>query len=166
MGDKAMARAIAAKAGVRTVPGSEGRVEGVEAARRVAERHRLSRDDQGLGRGRRARHPRREHAGRAPTLIPQASAEAQAAFGDGGLYLERFVARARHVEVQVLGDGERRHPSSSSAECSLQRRRQKVWEEAPAAALPADIREELCALGRAPRRLGRLSRRRHARISL
>ncbi|MDQ0475196.1 acetyl-CoA carboxylase biotin carboxylase subunit [Labrys wisconsinensis] len=144
MGDKAMARAIAAKAGVRTVPGSEGRVEGVEAARRVAEEIgypvMIKASAGGGGRGIRVASTPAE----LEALIPQASAEAQAAFGDGGLYLERFIARARHVEVQVLGDGER-VVHLFERECSLQRRRQKVWEEAPAAALPADIREELCA---------------------
>ena len=75
--------------------------------------------------------------------IPQASAEALAAFGDGGLYLERFVARARHVEVQILGDGERAI-HLYERECSLQRRRQKVWEEAPAACLTRARREALC----------------------
>ena len=73
-----------------------------------------------------------------------AAAEAKAAFGDGGLYLERFIARARHVEVQILGDGEDAI-HLYERECSLQRRRQKVWEEAPAATLPADVRERLCA---------------------
>ncbi|HEX2885600.1 MAG TPA: acetyl-CoA carboxylase biotin carboxylase subunit, partial [Vineibacter terrae] len=77
-------------------------------------------------------------------MIPQASAEAQATFGDGGLYIERFVRRARHVEVQILGDGER-VIHLHERECSLQRRRQKVWEEAPAACLAADTREKLCA---------------------
>jgi acetyl-CoA carboxylase biotin carboxylase subunit len=76
--------------------------------------------------------------------MPQASAEALAAFGDGGLYLERFVPRARHVEVQVLGDGEAAI-HLYERECSLQRRRQKVWEEAPAICLPPERREALCA---------------------
>ncbi len=78
------------------------------------------------------------------TLLPQASAEARSAFGDGRLYLERFVGRARHVEVQVLGDG-RSVVHLFERECSLQRRRQKVWEEAPAPTLPRRVREELCA---------------------
>jgi acetyl-CoA carboxylase biotin carboxylase subunit len=77
-------------------------------------------------------------------LLPAAAAEAKAAFGDGGLYLERFIARARHVEVQILGDG-KDAIHLYERECSLQRRRQKVWEEAPAAMLPADVRERLCA---------------------
>jgi acetyl-CoA carboxylase biotin carboxylase subunit len=76
-------------------------------------------------------------------LIPQASAEALAAFGDGGLYLERFVSRARHIEVQVLGDGENAI-HLYERECSLQRRRQKVWEEAPASCLSPERRQALC----------------------
>ena len=74
----------------------------------------------------------------------QASAEAKAAFGDGGLYLEKFIARARHIEVQVLGDG-RDAIYCFERECSLQRRRQKIWEEAPSIALSPDVREALCA---------------------
>ena len=97
--------------------------------------------------------------------IDQASAEAKAAFGDGGLYLEKFIPRARHIEVQILGDGvEAIH--CFERECSLQRRRQKVWEEAPAFALTAAVREELVRLGGRARPLRRLPRRRHARISL
>ena len=76
--------------------------------------------------------------------MPQASAEAKAAFGDGGLYIEKVIAAARHIEVQVLGDG-KRAVHCFERECSLQRRRQKVWEEAPSAALPQDMREKLCA---------------------
>ncbi|WP_048861495.1 ATP-binding protein, partial [Acidisphaera rubrifaciens] len=76
-------------------------------------------------------------------LFAQAAAEARAAFGDGGLYLERFVMRARHVEVQILGDG-RDAVHLYERECSIQRRRQKLWEEAPAACLSAATRDALC----------------------
>jgi acetyl-CoA carboxylase biotin carboxylase subunit len=144
MGDKATARAMAEKAGVPTVPGSAGRVEGVDAALASADAIgypvMIKAAAGGGGRGIRIAHDWDE----LKTLIPQASAEAQAAFGDGGLYLERFIARARHVEVQVLGDG---HDviHCYDRECSLQRRRQKVWEEAPAACLSADVREALCS---------------------
>jgi acetyl-CoA carboxylase biotin carboxylase subunit len=93
----------------------------------------------GGGRGIRIAHDVEEFE----RLMPQASAEALAAFGDGGLYLERVIERARHIEVQVLGDGER-VIHCFERECSLQRRRQKVWEEAPAAVLPDDIRRRLC----------------------
>ena len=144
MGDKAVAREIAAKAGVPTVPGSHGRVETVEAALRAADAVgyplMIKAAAGGGGRGIRVAHTPAE----LQTLIPQASAEALAAFGDGGLYLERFVKRARHIEVQILGDGERAI-HLYERECSLQRRRQKVWEEAPAACLAPSRRETLCA---------------------
>ena len=144
MGDKAAARAVAAEAGVPTVPGSEGRISGVDAARS------LGRDigfplmikaaAGGGGRGIRVVRSAPE----LEQLMPQAAAEALAAFGDGGLYLERFVERARHIEVQVLGDGvDAIH--LYERECSLQRRRQKVWEEAPAVCLDDATRERLCA---------------------
>lgn len=76
-------------------------------------------------------------------LIPQAQSEAQSAFGDGGLYLERLIENGRHVEVQLLGDGDR-VIHLFERECSLQRRRQKVWEEAPAACLGNAARHEIC----------------------
>ena len=81
------------------------------------------------------------------------------------LYLERFLDRARHIEVQVLGDGDD-VVHLFERECSLQRRRQKVWEEAPAACLTPQAREALCASAVRLGRSGQLSRRRHARISL
>jgi acetyl-CoA carboxylase biotin carboxylase subunit len=77
-------------------------------------------------------------------LVPQAKAEALAAFGDGGLYLEKVIERARHIEVQILGDGHRAI-HCFERECSLQRRRQKVWEEAPSVSLPEAVRRKLCA---------------------
>jgi acetyl-CoA carboxylase biotin carboxylase subunit len=73
-----------------------------------------------------------------------AQAEAKAAFGNGALYLERFLNRARHLEVQVLGDGER-VVHCFERECSLQRRRQKIWEEAPSPAIDDVTRQALCA---------------------
>lgn len=143
MGDKVSALEAAVAANVPTAPGSRGRVETPEDAAKVVEKTgfpvMIKASAGGGGRGIRVAHSREEF----DRLMPQASAEALAAFGDGGLYIEKFVARARHVEVQILGDGydvvhffER--------ECSLQRRRQKVWEEAPAAMLPPDVRARLC----------------------
>ncbi|MBO0903356.1 acetyl-CoA carboxylase biotin carboxylase subunit [Jiella sonneratiae] len=144
MGDKAEARREAALAGVPTVPGSEGVVAGVEAALEAAAGVgypvMIKAAAGGGGRGIRIA----ADASELRSLVPQASAEAKAAFGDGGLYLERFVSRARHVEVQILGDGERAI-HLFERECSLQRRRQKVWEEAPAACLSPDQRAALCA---------------------
>jgi acetyl-CoA carboxylase biotin carboxylase subunit len=144
MGDKAAARAAAQRAGVPTVPGSDGVVDGVEEAVRVAGRIgypvMIKASAGGGGRGIRVADDeaalRRE--------IVTAQAEARAAFGNGAVYLERFVRRARHIEVQILGDGvDVVH--CFERECSLQRRRQKIWEEAPSAAIDARTREALCA---------------------
>ena len=144
MGDKAAAREMAVRAGVPTAPGSDGRIEDAGAARRAAEAIgyplMIKAAAGGGGRGIRIAASSAE----LETQIPQASAEALAAFGDGGLYLERFVPRARHIEVQVLGDGEAAI-HLCERECSLQRRRQKVWEEAPAGCLSPERREVLCA---------------------
>ncbi len=143
MGDKAAAREAAAKAGVPTVPGSDGRVEAADAAceaKRIGFPVMIKAAAGGGGRGIRVAQTEAE----LEQLIPQASAEALAAFGDGGLYLERFIGNARHVEVQILGDGANAI-HCFERECSLQRRRQKVWEEAPAACLDEPTRQKLCA---------------------
>ncbi len=143
MGDKAAARATARAAGVPVVPGSDGLVDIGNApavAAAIGFPVMIKAAAGGGGRGIRVARDVAELT----ALLPQAGAEAKAAFGDGSLYLERFVARARHVEVQVLGDG-RSAVHLHERECSLQRRRQKVWEEAPAASLPVAAREALCA---------------------
>ncbi len=143
MGDKATARLVAAQAGVPTVSGSEGRVSGIDEARLQARQigYPVMIKAAAGGGGRGIRVVRSEPE--LEQLFSQAATEAHAAFGDGGLYLERFVERARHIEVQILGDG---HDAVHlyERECSLQRRRQKVWEEAPAACLDDATRERLC----------------------
>lgn len=144
MGDKVSARSAAAAAGVPVVPGSAGRVEGIEAARHVLVDTgfpvMIKAAAGGGGRGIRIANSLAEFE----QAFPQAEAEALAAFGDGGLYMEKVIGRARHIEVQVLGDGtDAIH--CYERECSLQRRRQKVWEEAPSRALSERVREELCA---------------------
>ena len=144
MGDKVAARAAAMAAGVPVVPGSDGRMDDPAMARSVAERIgfpvMIKAAAGGGGRGIRIAQDLAE----LDRLMPQASAEARAAFGDGGLYMEKVIVRARHIEVQILGDGSRAI-HCFERECSLQRRRQKVWEEAPSAALPQAMRERLCA---------------------
>jgi acetyl-CoA carboxylase biotin carboxylase subunit len=144
MGDKAAARAAAARAGVPVVPGSEGKLEDVAEGRRLADvigyPLMIKAAAGGGGRGIRVV----ETAQAFEAAFDQAGAEAKAAFGDGALYLEKFIARARHIEVQILGDG-RDVVHLFERECSLQRRRQKIWEEAPSAALSPAARERLCA---------------------
>jgi urea carboxylase len=80
-------------------------------------------------------------------------------FGDAGVFLERYIRRARHIEVQIFGDGEGRIMALGERDCSLQRRNQKVVEEAPAPLLPASVRQELIA---AAIRLGRAANYRSA----
>jgi acetyl-CoA carboxylase, biotin carboxylase subunit len=144
MGDKAAARAAAQAAGVPIVPGTEGEVadlaQALAEARRIGFPVMLKASAGGGGRGIRvaANEAEFEHH------FHTAQAEATAAFGSGALYLERFLNRARHIEVQVMGDGER-VLHFFERECSLQRRRQKIWEEAPSPALDDDTRQALCA---------------------
>jgi acetyl-CoA carboxylase biotin carboxylase subunit len=144
MGDKAAARAAAKAAGVPIVPGSEGEVgeldHALAAARHVGFPVMLKASGGGGGRGIRVAIDEAafEHQ------FHTAQAEAKAAFGSGALYLERFLNRARHLEVQVLGDGER-VVHCFERECSLQRRRQKIWEEAPSPAIDDVTRQALCA---------------------
>ncbi len=143
LGDKVAARAVAEKAGVPTVPGSDGRISSLTEALAVTERTgfpvMIKAAAGGGGRGIRIVNDPAE----LETQFPQASAEALASFGDGGLYLEKVITRARHVEVQILGDGTD-VVHCYERECSLQRRRQKVWEEAPSFLLPSDVRKKLC----------------------
>ena len=144
LGDKVAARGAAAAAGVPTVPGSVGRLDTLDEAAALAHRigYPVMIKAAAGGGGRGIRIVQDEDELR--RQFPQAQTEATAAFGDGGLYVEKLIARARHVEVQILGDGER-FVHCFERECSLQRRRQKVWEEAPAFDLAPAVRSELCA---------------------
>ncbi len=143
MGDKVAARVAADSAGVPTVPGTPDRIGDMAEARAIAGEIgfpvMIKAAAGGGGRGIRVVQNLEEFDQQAP----EASAEAQAAFGDGGLYLEKFIGSSRHIEVQVLADGENAI-HLYERECSLQRRRQKVWEEAPAINLPETIRAQLC----------------------
>lgn len=143
MGDKVAARIAAKTAGVPTVPGSDGRISADDALRVAQEIGfpvMIKAAAGGGGRGIRIAQDAAELA----RLAPQARAEAEAAFGDGGLYLEKVIVNPRHIEVQILGDGTGAAVHCYERECSLQRRRQKVWEEAPAFGLPEATREALC----------------------
>jgi acetyl-CoA carboxylase biotin carboxylase subunit len=144
MGDKARARETAQRADVPTVPGSNGIVLSLGEAREIAARIgypvMIKAAAGGGGRGIRVAHD----ALQLDAELPRAQREAQAAFGDGAVYLEHFIARARHIEVQVLGDG-KDVVHLFERECSLQRRRQKIFEEAPSPSLTPALRETLCA---------------------
>jgi acetyl-CoA carboxylase biotin carboxylase subunit len=143
MGDKAVARQIMKQAGVPTVPGSEGVVRDLpsakEAIRRIGYPALIKAVAGGGGRGMRVVTSEGELA----RLFSIAQQEAEANFGSGDVYIERFVDRPRHVEVQVLGDKFGHIYAIGERDCSLQRRHQKLVEEAPAPNLPKKTRDNL-----------------------
>lgn len=142
VGDKLSARALARAAGVPMASGSD-EVSSVSAAQRVAEAIGFpvitKASAGGGGRGMVVAHDAADLA----AGFARASLEATEAFGDGRLYLERFVEQARHVEVQVMGDGAGGMLHFGERDCSVQRRYQKMVEEAPAEALSPATRERL-----------------------
>ena len=143
MGNKSEARKLMREAGVPTVPGTEGTVETLgdarAAARRIGYPVVIKAVAGGGGRGMRVARTDAELT----RALPLAQTEAESAFGNGALYLERYLDRPRHVEVQVLGDGHGQVVAIGERDCSLQRRHQKVLEEAPAPNLPRKTREAL-----------------------
>jgi acetyl-CoA carboxylase biotin carboxylase subunit len=143
MGDKITAKNTASAAGVPVIPGSNGRVRTVEDAVSLAQQigfpQLIKASAGGGGKGIRSA----SNIDELKHLMPLAQAEASAAFGDDGIYLERVIRDARHVEVQILGDGQK-VIHLYERECSLQRRRQKIWEEAPASCLDDKTRQEIC----------------------
>jgi len=143
MGNKIAARQTAMKAGVAVVPGSDGAISDLDEAVRVTNEigYPVMIKAAAGGGGRGIRIADDEASLR--RLAPQAQAEAVSAFGDGSYYLEYVVVNARHIEVQVMGDG-KSAVHFFERECSLQRRRQKIWEEAPSATLDEATRQELC----------------------
>lgn len=144
MGDKAHAIAQARHAEVPTVPGSGGIVPTADDAAQVAAEigYPVAIKASAGGGGKGIRVVQDEAQLRAQW--PVTAHEAQSAFGDGSLYLERFISKARHVEVQVFGDGER-FIHLFERDCSLQRRHQKLVEETPAPGLEPGVRQQLCA---------------------
>lgn len=144
MGHKIEARALAAKAGVPTLDGSE-RVGSADEARAIAERIglpvMLKAASGGGGRGMKIV----TEVSQLADVFAAASAEARAAFGDDTLYLERYIANARHIEVQVLGDSYGTVIHLGERDCSTQRRHQKVVEEAPAPRISDEFRDNIRA---------------------
>jgi acetyl-CoA carboxylase, biotin carboxylase subunit len=143
MGNKAEARTLMKQAGVPIVPGSDGPVENLGAARQVAKRigYPVIVKAVAGGGGRGMRVVRNEDE--LVRALPMAQAEADAAFGNGAVYLERFVEQPRHVEVQILADEHGTVLAVGERDCSIQRRHQKLVEEAPAPNLPARTRDAL-----------------------
>lgn len=144
MGDKVAARSVAKKAGVPTTPGSDGAVRGLHEAAEVANGIGypilLKASAGGGGRGMRV-------VDAAPELerkLSEATSEAQSAFGDGAVYIEKYMTDIRHVEVQILGDG-KRVVHLGERDCSTQRRNQKLIEESPSSVLPVNVRDRMCA---------------------
>jgi len=142
-GDKLSAKAAAHRAGVPLLPGSDGAVEDVDEAARVAAGVGypvlLKAAFGGGGKGMRV--VRDEAALRRNFSVT--SAEAEAAFGNGAVFVERFLATPRHIEVQVAADRQGEVVHIGERDCSLQRRHQKIVEEAPAAGLSGDLRDRI-----------------------
>jgi acetyl-CoA carboxylase biotin carboxylase subunit len=142
MGDKVRAKEEMARAGVPLVPGSDGAVDADEArelAPDLGYPDLLKASAGGGGKGMRVVDADEELEGEFQT----AAAEAQAAFGDGRLYVEKLVRPARHVEIQVLGDAFGNVLTLGERECSIQRRHQKLIEESPSPALSPETREAM-----------------------
>ena len=141
MGDKVSAKAAMKRAGVPTVPGSDGAInedneQTLATARAIGYPVIIKAAAGGGGRGMRVVHS--EAALLNSVYVTQS--EAKAAFGDGTVYLEKFLENPRHVEIQVLADGQGNAVHLGDRDCSLQRRHQKVLEEAPAPGIPEDVR--------------------------
>ncbi len=145
MGDKATARRTMKEVGVPTVPGSEGIISDPDEAIAVAEEIgfpiMIKASAGGGGKGMRVAHEPETFL----KLLNAAQVEAKAAFGDPGVYLERCVIRPRHVEFQVFGDKHGRVIHLGERDCSIQRRHQKLVEEAPSPALTDELRAKMGA---------------------
>ena len=143
MGDKIEAKRTAKRLGIPCVPGSEGGIDTVEDAARIAREIGypvlIKAASGGGGRGMKvARNAEEiEHA------YSTARTEAKAAFGDDAVYMEKYLEKPRHIEIQILGDGRGGAIHLGERDCSLQRRHQKVWEEGPSPALNTQERERI-----------------------
>src|SRR5246127_1903343 len=144
LGDKTAARKLAASAGVPILPGTEDAVKSGTEAQKIAQEIGypiiVKAAMGGGGRGMRVVHD----AAQLDALLEEAQDEARSAFGDASVFLEKFLPRARHLEVQILADHHGNLLHLYERDCSVQRRHQKVVEVAPAVNLPRSVRSELC----------------------
>jgi acetyl-CoA carboxylase biotin carboxylase subunit len=157
MGDKIEAKRTARRLGIPVVPGSDGGVSTDAEANRVAGEIGypvlIKAAAGGGGRGMKVARSASELA----IALATARAEARAAFGDDAVYIEKYLERPRHIEIQVLGDGQGQAVHLGERDCSLQRRHQKVWEEGPSPALNATARDQIGeTVARAMREIGYL----------
>ncbi len=155
MGDKVAARALTQKLKIPTLPGTEDPVSDRKAAVKIAAAIGfpliIKAAFGGGGRGMRVVHK----AGDLDTLLDEAQGEAERAFGNGAVFLEKYIPRAKHIEVQVLGDHHGNAVHLHERDCSVQRRHQKVVEIAPSFGLPDKVRHELCeAAARVAKEIG------------
>ena len=143
MGDKIEAKQTAKRLGIPVVPGSEGAITDIAEARRYADEIGypvlIKASAGGGGRGMKIA----KSAAEIDTAFSTARSEARAAFGDDAVYMEKFLERPRHIEIQVLGDGKGKAIHLGERDCSLQRRHQKVWEEAPSPCLNEEQRNRI-----------------------
>ena len=145
MGDKIEAKRTAARLGIPVVPGSDGAVASEEEAFRIAAEIGypvlIKAAAGGGGRGMKVARSADDLA----EAFSTARAEAKAAFGDDAMYIEKYLSLPRHIEIQVFGDGKGHGVHLGERDCSLQRRHQKVWEEAPSPGINAKERAEIGA---------------------
>ena len=143
MGDKIEAKATATRLGIPVVPGSEGAIANEVQARKAAGQMGfpvlVKAAAGGGGRGMKVAHSPED----LDIALKTARAEAKAAFGDDSVYLEKYLEKPRHIEIQVFGDGKGNAVHLGERDCSLQRRHQKVWEEAPSPALNDEQRKSI-----------------------
>lgn len=143
MGDKAAARRLAREAGVPTVPGSPGTIDDPDDALAVAQEIGfpviIKATAGGGGKGMRVAHDAEQFA----QVFGLAQNEALAAFGNGAVYIEKYLEHPRHVEIQVLGDTHGRVVHLGERDCSIQRRHQKLVEESPSPALTEELRQRM-----------------------
>ncbi len=144
LGDKIRAKEFAKAARVPTTPSSDGAIDTVDEAVRVAERlgYPVAIKAAAGGGGRGIRFAHNEATLR--SCFKQARTEAEISFGDGRLYMEKCIENFRHIEVQLMGDTAGNILHFFERECTVQRRRQKLIEESPAPNLPAELRDEIC----------------------
>jgi acetyl-CoA carboxylase biotin carboxylase subunit len=143
MGDKIEAKRTVTKLGIPVVPGSDRGIgsdqEATTIATGIGYPVLIKAAAGGGGRGMKVAR----NASELSTALSTGRAEAKAAFGDDAVYLEKYLERPRHIEIQVLGDGKGNAIHLGERDCSLQRRHQKVWEEGPSPALNASVRDAI-----------------------